>query len=271
MLHGLGASSIELARLAKDFHQQGFSVFAPDIEGYCYGTPAQPWASWVAQAQQHLHAMRQQYRSVSVLGLSMGATLALALAQREKVQSLALLSTALSYDGWAMPWYKFLLDWSSWLPFANRYQFVEDEPYGIKNEEMRAMVKRAMKSEHISESGSEILTMHYITEGRKLIKEARKHMSHIEAPVLFVHAVDDETVHIRNAEQAYEQVSSRHKDFIYLGDSYHMITVDNERETVSQESIRFLKKMVNETLDTPAFEVPSIQSAELRRLMRKRG
>jgi carboxylesterase len=112
--------------------------------------------------------------------------------------------------------------------------------------------------------------MHYITEGRKLIKDAFKHMSNIDAPVLFVHAVDDETVHIRNAEWAYRHVSSSHKDFIYLGDSYHMITVDNERETVSAETARFLKKAINESLATAAFEVPTVLSPELRRALRKR-
>ena len=270
MLHGLGASSVELARMAKELHQQGLSVYAPDIQGYCFGTPAEPWSDWVAQTQQHLWDLRQYYQSVSVVGVSMGATLAMALAQRESVDALVLLSTALSYDGWAMPWYRFLLNWAPWLPFASRYTYIEDEPYGVKNEEIRAMVKRAMKSNHISESGSEILTMHYITEGRKLIKDAVKRISRIDAPVLFVHAVDDETVHVRNAEWAYRRVSSSQKDFIYLGDSYHMITVDNERETVSLETARFLKQSINNALETPAFEVPSVLSPELRRALRKR-
>ena len=133
------------------------------------------------------------------------------------------------------------------------------------------MVKRAMKANHISESGSEILTMHYITEGSKLIKDAIKRVADIDAPVLFIHAVDDETVHVRNAEWAYRRVSSSQKDFIYLGDSYHMITVDNERETVSSETARFLKKAINESLAIPAFEVPKVLSGELRRALRKRS
>ena len=65
-------------------------------------------------------------------------------------------------------------------------------------------------------------------------------------------------------------LKTRQKDFIYLGDSYHMITVDNERETVSLETARFLKKSINDTLGMPAFEVPSVLSPELRRALRKR-
>jgi len=200
----------------------------------------------------------------------MGATLAMALTERERLTSMVLLSTALAYDGWAIPWYSFLLNFAKWLPFANRYRYAEDEPFGVKNPEMRAMIKRAMQTTHISESGADYLPFKYVSEGRALIKEVREKVRLIDCPTLFIHAADDETVHMRNAEWAYDNISSANKEFIYLGDSYHMITVDNERETVNQETVRFLKKTVNDALDTPAFDVASILSPELRRMLRKR-
>jgi carboxylesterase len=270
MLHGLGANPIELSRLAKDLHLAGFSVFAPCIPNYAFGTECGDFKGWIDQAQQYFWDLRSRYVTVSVVGLSMGSTLAMALAQRESLTSVVLLSTALAYDGWAIPWYSFLLNFSSWLPFANRYRYAEAEPFGIKNLEMRDMVKRAMQRDHISEAGADYLPFKYVVEGRSLIKEVRTNITLIDSPALFIHAADDETVHIRNAEWAYENINSTTKDFIYLGNSYHMITVDNERETVNQETVRFLKKTVNETLDAPAFDVAPIQSPELRRLLRKR-
>jgi carboxylesterase len=271
MLHGLGASPLELSRLAKDLHTAGFSVFAPNIPNYSFGTECGDWQDWVTQAEQYLWDLRPHYTTVSVVGLSMGATLSMALAQRESLTSMVLLSTALAYDGWAIPWYSFLLNFASWLPFASRYRYAEAEPFGIKNPEMRAMVKRAMQKDHISESGADYLPFKYVSEGRSLIREARANVRQIDCPTLFIHAADDETVHMRNAEWAYENIRSATKEFIYLGDSYHMITVDNERETVNQETVRFLKKTVNDALDTPAFDVAPVQSPELRRLLRKRA
>ena len=270
MLHGLGASPLELSRLAKDLHLEGFSVFVPSIPHYAFGTECGGWEGWVQQVQQYVWDLRSQYTTVSVVGLSMGASLAMALAQKERITSMVLLSTALAYDGWAIPWYSFLLNFASWLPFAKRYRYAEAEPFGVKNPEMRAMIKRAMQSDHISESGADYLSFKYVSEGRSLIKEVREKVKSIDCPALFVHAADDETVHMRNAEWAYQNISSATKEFIYLGDSYHMITVDNERETVNQETARFLKKTVNDALDTPAFDVATIQSPELRRLLRKR-
>lgn len=271
MLHGLGASSLELTRLAKDLHAQGFSVHAPDLQGYCYGTPTQRWFSWIEQAQEHLWAMRKQYETVSVVGVSMGATIGLMLAERENLTSLVVLSAALSYDGWAIPWYQFLIDWTPWIPFAHVYEYKERDPFGIKNDETRAMVKRMMKLDHISESGAETITLESLIEGRKFIQATLRNISDIESPTLIMHAVDDESVHIRSAERVFEQIHAREKEFIYLGDSYHMITIDNEREIVHQETLRFLKKMVNESLDRKVFEVPGILSPELRRYLKKQA
>jgi len=269
MLHGLGASSLELTRLAKDLHAQGFSVRAPDIQGYCFGTPQQHWPSWVAQAQAHLWEMRKQYETVSVVGVSMGATMGMWLATREPLTSLVVLSAGLSYDGWAIPWYQFLIDWTAWIPFANRYEYKEREPYGIKNDETRAMVKRMLKLDHISETGAETISLDRLIEGRKFISETLSLVPNISAPTLIMHAVDDESVHIRHAENVFKRLASLDKELIYLGDSYHMITIDNERETVHQETLRFLKRTVNQTLDRQVFEVPGVLSPELRRYFKK--
>jgi len=267
MLHGLGAGPLELMRLAKDAHHEGFSVFIPSIDGYCFGTEPKTCKHWRQQVQEHYWECKRSYETVSVLGVSMGATLALLLAEHETPTCTVLLSAALAYDGWAIPWYHFMLGISSWVPFAKRYKYLERYPYGVKNEKTRSVIRRMMDTEHISESGAEVLAFAHISEGMKLIDQVRKDCQLVHAPVLFMHAIDDESVHIRNPELVYEKIQSKVKEFIYLGDSYHMITVDNERDIVHKESIRFLKKMVNRAMDESVFEMPRIQSYELRRLM----
>lgn len=271
MLHGLGANELELQRLAKDLHASGFSVVIPSIQGYTYATPPQNWSTWVDQVLSHIWELEKQYATVSVVGLSMGAVLAMAAAQRHSrpLAGLVLLSASLAYDGWSMPWYRFLLGISSWLPFVNNYRLKESEPYGVKNEEMRAAIKATLKLQAISESGVGEIGFHLIKQGQLLIQEARNKVRLIDCPTLVMHAVDDEIVHIRNAEWVYRQILSEEKEIIYLGDSYHMITIDNERETVSQETNRFLKKSVNSQLDKPVFEVAPIKSSQMRRLLRK--
>ena len=50
-----------------------------------------------------------------------------------------------------------------------------------------------------------------------------------------------------------------------------MITIDNERDTVYQETARYLKKIANETLERSAFELPEILSLDLRRYLKKQA
>ena len=271
MLHGLGANALELQRLAKYLHETGFTVVVPTIEGYTYGTEIQEWPVWLEQVLDHIWKLEKEYASVSLVGLSMGAVLAMVAAQRHPrtLAGLVLLSTSLAYDGWSMPWYRGLLAISAWLPFVKNYRLKESEPFGVKNEEIRASIKAALKSQDITESGVGEIGYGLIKQGQYLIREARENARWIECPTLVIHAVDDEIVHIRNAEWVYREIRSEEKEMIYLGDSYHMITIDNERDTVNQETARFLKKSVNQQLEKPAFEVAPIKSSHLRRLLRK--
>jgi carboxylesterase len=271
LIHGMGANTLEVERLGQHLHGAGLSVFAPNIEGFCYGTPASSWENWLEQVGRHVHRLKQDYTTVSLVGVSMGATLALAAAEQEELDSLVLLAPALAYDGWAMPWYRFLLKMLPIVPFKNRYSYRESEPYGVKNPEMRAMIRKILRSDRVSEMGGESIPLQNLTEGIRLISHVRKHVASAESPVLLMHAIEDETVSVGNAEWVYQHVNSVNKEIIYLGDCYHMITIDNERETVMHETERFIKRAVNATLTMPAFELAPLMSRELRRLLKNGG
>jgi carboxylesterase len=269
MLHGLGANSIELAGLARDLHENGFTVYAPHIEGYTFGTATTNWQAWLREAQEHYWQLKAQCETVSVVGLSMGATLALMLASVERPTSIVLLSACLAYNGWSIPFYSFLLRIAPYVPFLQKYRFAEAEPYGIKNEEMRARVKRALEKDHIAESGADALSYKQISEGLKLADDIWDHLENIHAPALFIHAADDETAHPKSIEQALPLIGSKIKRLHLLGDSYHMVTVDNERETVNHETSLFLQQQINACLETPAFNMSPVVVPELRRLLRQ--
>ena len=268
MLHGLGANSIELADLAKHLYGEGFSVHLPHIENYSFGSPPGTVEQWLEHVLEHYWKMKSSYETVSVVGLSMGATLALRLASIETPTSVVALSSCLAYDGWAIPFYSFLLRLAPYIPYLQKYRFAESEPYGIKNEAMRSRVKKALKADHIAASGADSLSYKQISQGLILVDDIWNHLKKIRSPLLFIHAADDETVHPNNITRAMKIISSDHKRLHLLGDSYHMITVDNERETVNHETSFFLKQQVNASLAEPAFEMAPLLLPELRRLVR---
>ena len=48
---------------------------------------------------------------------------------------------------------------------------------------------------------------------------------------------------LKNAEYVYKNLGSEKKSLIILEDSYHMITIDKEKDKVAQEVINFLNKL----------------------------
>ena len=269
LLHGLAGSSLEVARLAQMLQQSGLSVVTPDIPGFAYGTPESDWQSWVKVVRENVLSLKSQYTTVSVVGVSMGATLAMEVATHEDINALVLLSVALGYDGWAVPWYRFLLPVARYIPFHQRYRHTEGEPYGIKNPEIRAMIKKVMLDKRQSEVGGESISLYQLMQGDALIKHVHRRTDLLSDPLLIMHPIEDESVHPRHAQFVFDHASSSDKELIYLGDCYHMITVDNERDTVFYETDLFIKRCINAKLARPVFDIPQQMSRSLGRLAKR--
>ena len=67
----------------------------------------------------------------------------------------------------------------------------------------------------------------------------RQQLHHITAPTLVVHAREDDTSSLRSAELVAERVSSRILRKVILENSYHIITMDNEKDVVVNETLNF--------------------------------
>ena len=123
LLHGLAASPLEMRYLARALHRDGYSVHVPHLRGYGYGGDAADSHEWHARACTIFEQLKREYRTVSVGGLCIGAVLALSLAAEKgrDVAALSLLSTTLAYDGWSLPWYRFLLPLAYYTPLRHLY------------------------------------------------------------------------------------------------------------------------------------------------------
>jgi carboxylesterase len=243
MLHGLSSSPLEMRHLARYLNSEGFTTCAPNLHGYSAGTPELRMEAWVAAAVKEFDALSARYPRVSVCGLSMGATLALALVrERPGAQAIVLLSVTLDYDGWAMPWYRFLLGWVYYTPLRYRWRYREEAPFGLRNEALRAKVGRAMQRNDLSEVGPSSISVPALHEASRLAASVKNTLTALKNDCLLIHAIDDETSSPRNAQFVASNIRSTVMRTIYLDDSYHMITSDNEREIVARETAVFLKE-----------------------------
>ncbi len=271
VLHGLAGSPLEVRFVGKLLQRAGFSVHIASLPGYTMGSACTSWPRWLDELERVFQSMRARHATVSLAGLSSGAALALAFAERQPaVQALALWAVTLYYDGWAIPWYRWLFEPAYLLGFGRGYAYREREPFGLKNARWRARVAEAMRSHDVSTAGPARLPADFLYQATALGRHAAKQLERVRCDTLIMHAADDETASPRNAEEVYAGIRSRHKRRIMLGDSYHLITMDNERDLVARETIRFLQQSILRARPEETFSLVS-SSRALLRLQRRRA
>jgi len=116
----------------------------------------------------------------------------------------------------------------------------EREPFGIKNERLRAMVAAQMRASGTSDAGASQLRVRDLLEAQRLARVVRRSMHAIKAPTLLIHAKEDESASPRSSFEVAKGVSSRHVKLVLLSNSYHMISIDGERSRVLSEMKGFL-------------------------------
>ena len=253
LLHGLQGSPTEMLPLAKRLNQAGYTVYVPHFAGYGYhngDTPRSvtPWQDWHQLVLKEILQLKEVHASVSLSGLCIGAVLALSVAAElgQKISALSLLGTTLYYDGWSIPWYRFVLPISYYTPFRYFYSYPGRVPFGIKNEPLRKWVIREMnhqsKNKETSIAAVSNLCLPAIHEAELLIKAVKKSLPQISTPTLLIHATEDDIASPRSAEFVVKNIGSGRVKSIMLHNSYHMITIDNDREQVARETVRFFNE-----------------------------
>lgn len=259
LLPGLCGSELEMGALPRLFKQSSLSYIIPQIPGYTAHSGLESYNQWIETIEEFILALDKEGKSVSLVGLSMGATLAMAVAERhQSIASLCLLSPVLFFDGWSIPWYHSLLSLIYRIGIRN-WHYKESEPYGVKNEALRKHIRKAVKSNTVSELGAAHIPAKHIYQSQLLINSAIKNLQDIEADTLIIHAIDDETASPRNVDTIVKGISSTTKKVIWLGNSYHMITVDNDREIVTNSVASFIAQSIQKqrlaeelSLNTPS-------------------
>ena len=251
LIHGLSGNPLEMQYLGKRLREQGFAVHAPHFDGYGFGERSDPfasgtWRDWRAQVLETFDELARNHRSVCVSGLCIGAVLALDLAAARpgRVAALSLLATTLFYDGWSLPWYQFLAPLAYYTPLRYRYSYRERYPYGVKNEFLRRWIVREMSEKSTSIAGASSLPMTAVYQAKKLISHVKRAIPTVTAPVLVMHAMEDDVASVKSAEYILDRIGSDDVDFVLLHDSYHIVTLDNEKALVASETARFFRDRV---------------------------
>ncbi len=247
LIHGLTGTPTEMKFVGKGLARAGFTAYGMQLAGHC-GTEedllATGWRDWFASVEMAYAALAKRCERVFVAGLSMGAVLAVRLAAQcpDEIAGVALYSTTLRYDGWAIPRLSFLLPLVLRLPYGKRYRFVESYPYGIKDERLRKRVIANMFAGNSGEAGLSGTPGMSLRELWGLVAKVKKDMPGLRTPALIVHSYLDDITSMWNAKYLQQHLGGP-TETLFLSNSYHMVTVDLQRQEVVDRTARFFQSI----------------------------
>ncbi|MGQ5525205.1 alpha/beta hydrolase [Chitinimonas sp. PSY-7] len=244
LLHGLISSPAEFSAMRAPLAQQGIELHTPVLPGYSYTQNMQPrrWQDWLAEGERLLENTIVDDRTIALGGLCIGAILALALAAEHpnRVNKLILLSPTLYYDGWGLSRWRWMRQ-LGYLPGLRRWiGTAEREPYGVKNPQIRKWIARELEKQAVSAAGAAKLPLWAVHEAERLIAHTKRQLHRIDMHSLILHAREDEVASLRSPEYLVAKLNKARTRFTILENSYHMVTLDNDRQLVNREIVDFM-------------------------------
>ncbi|TCK35066.1 carboxylesterase [Paraburkholderia sp. BL8N3] len=256
LIHGLGGTQYDLGSMHKRLKNAGFVTHSLTLPGH--GTHPEDLAGvraedWLEAVRVKYHEIVGQHEVLHVMGMCMGALLAVETVKREAHVKgrLVALAPPVYIDGWATPWYRALRPLLYRVPgVPERMKVEEEDPYGIKNEQLREIVKaKFARGENFHYRWVPLACIREVDRLRGFVMAG---LERIACPTLVIHARQDELTSLRSANFLVEHIGSGKRAgqarMIVLEDSYHMVCVDNDREIVAKNVLEFFEASVGVSL-----------------------
>lgn len=234
-IHGFTGSPYELRGLGHALARRGPSVHGLALPGHATTVEdLEPvtWQAWVDAVTAAYDRLAARCAKVAVVGQSLGGLLALHLSTRRPVAAVASLAAPLRLPGLTHVAARALTRW----PLAGRVRWlakrggsdVRDPDAKAANPSYQRIPVRAL--------GQFLAFMDLVDD---LLPQ-------VTAPLLIVHAVQDHTAPFDSAARLSRRVASLDQRIVRLPDSYHLVSIDVERDRVAAEVATFLERRLGQ-------------------------
>lgn len=230
LLHGYTSTPTEMEDVAALIRNEfNDSIYVPMFAGHgqvpslLLGNNAE---TWYAELTALYERILPDCEKINVVGSSMGAMLALRLAEDKELGNIYLFSPYLKIkSGWISKELQIKL-----LGGAFNY-LKKDKPGSINDPE-------GLKS-HI---GYMVMPFRPLQESFGFIDQVEKDLPEVTEPVLVQQSKNDDTVDPESAQEVYDDVSSKDKKILWYERSDHLILKDYDRFAVMKEMVDFEKE-----------------------------
>ncbi|OGQ08416.1 MAG: hypothetical protein A3G32_10020 [Deltaproteobacteria bacterium RIFCSPLOWO2_12_FULL_40_28] len=234
VLHGFTGTPDSMRPLINYLNQKNFTVSAPLLEGHgqtpeqCAKTNWQDWFSSVQKAYMELH---QKCSRIFVCGLSLGSLLTLKLAEEypQSISGIACLATPLYFK----PWIQATIQLVKHTPLKNLWRFQKKYEVDIKDPQ----AKKNFWNYDLMPTSS-------IVSIADLQNVIRPQLASIHMPLLVIHSRHDNTATYGSMAKVASSVSSAITETITLENSYHIITLDYDKDLVAEKVTSFFERFL---------------------------
>ncbi|SDH99429.1 alpha/beta hydrolase [Alteribacillus bidgolensis] len=223
VIHGFTGTTQSVRSLGESFNQAGFTVFGPRLRGH--GTHYEDmerstYIDWCETVDEGYHFLKETCDDIYIAGLSMGGTLTLHLAEQyPQTKGIILINAAIDIP--------------------------EMSPEAVPAVRFLDAIGSDIKKENVEELAYEKTPVKSLGEIQQLVKETRQKLPQIQVPArIFVSEVDH-VVPPENSSWIYDRLASEDKRLIPMEDSYHVATLDNNKEKIAIESIAFINGLTS--------------------------
>lgn len=223
VLHGFTGSPQSMRPLGEAYHEAGYTVCGPRLKGH--GTHYEDMEKttcqdWIDSVEAGYEWLKNRCGTIFVTGLSMGGTLTLYMAEHHpEICGIAPINAAIN-----MP------------ALAGALAGVGDLPRFLD------AIGSDIKKPGVKELAYEKTPAASIRQLVQLMERVKTDLHKITCPAILFCSDEDHVVPPDNAPFIYDHIASADKELVRLPDSYHVATLDNDRQKIIDTSLAFFKK-----------------------------
>ncbi len=224
IIHGFTGNPVSLKPIADAFKKVKFNFEMPLLPGH--GTKWQDlnkvkYTDWINTVEFSLLELSKRAKYIFIFGLSMGSVLSQYLAEHHNyIKGLMLVNDALVLNDPRLFFISIL-----------RFFLSSSKACG---EDIKKPGVTEKSYERNPTNGAYQLT--------RLQKTVKKNLKKIECPVLLFKSKMDHITPVKSTLYVFNKISSKEKELIWLNNSYHVATLDYDKDIIIKKSIKFIKK-----------------------------
>lgn len=227
LIHGWSTTPYETRRLGVYLNENGYTVYGPMLSGH--GTVPKDlegihWTVWFSDVEKAYLELQEKHSQVYVAGTSIGASLAILLAEKyQNISGLVLMAT----------------------PYKLRLEKIVE--FFVKIFGKFFKYKKKFYPPTFGKSTAVTRLISYQTyplssvlEAAEVVKTARKNLEKIVQPCLLLQSSSDHIVSRGSMNEIYNRINSKIKNKKYIKRAYHTFISDIKNESIFQDIFNFL-------------------------------